>query len=76
VSRLQDVFGVLPDEFSDQTGPTGLMAGAQAHPGITVKIFVKENQIAPMRVAAKSLTCAVDGTAAGLILEEETYRPV
>jgi hypothetical protein len=41
-SLIQDTPGIeFTDEFGDQRGPAGLMAGAQAMGGISMKIFVE-----------------------------------
>jgi hypothetical protein len=35
-------------QLSDQGGPTGLMAGSEALPGVAVKILVEKDEIAPV----------------------------
>src|SRR5579871_4208358 len=40
----------LLEQFRDQTGPPGLMAGAESNAGVRVKIFVEENVITPVSV--------------------------
>jgi hypothetical protein len=44
-----DFLSALLDQLRHQAGPTGLMIGAEAGNGGAVEIFVKENQITPMR---------------------------
>src|SRR5439155_13445341 len=48
-SKGGTLFSALLEEFRDQAGPPGLMAGAQARSAVAVKVFVKQNQVAPMR---------------------------
>ena len=44
------VINCVLQKFHRQRGPAGLMARAQAAAGFAVKIFVEQNQIAPMRI--------------------------
>ena len=47
---------LLPGLFKElgyKTGPAGLMTRAQSGSGVAVKIFVKQNQIAPIRIVLK-----------------------
>jgi hypothetical protein len=56
-------FTTLLEKFGDETGPTGLVVGADTGAGITVKILVKQDQIAPVGVALKFLLVREHGTA-------------
>src|SRR5260370_20028579 len=51
------------------------MAGANPAPIIAVKIFVEENEIAPVRVALKKFRAACYGTAAVRIAKENVNEP-
>ncbi len=51
------------------------MAGANPAPIIAVKIFVEENEIAPVRIALKELDAACYGTAAVRIAKENVNEP-
>src|SRR5260370_24409300 len=51
------------------------MAGANPAPIITVKIFVKKNEIAPVRIALKKFRAACHGAAAGRIAKENVNEP-
>ena len=55
---LRLLFSVLLNQFGDQRGPTGLMAGADAGAVIAMEIFVKGHEIAPVRVVLKFLGAA------------------
>src|SRR5437867_4804776 len=65
----------LFDKFCDETGPAGVMAGADPSPIIAVKIFVEKNEIAPVRIALKEFRVASYGTAAVRIAEKNVNEP-
>src|SRR6266542_1886711 len=48
------------EKASDQTGPAGLVAGAEPGAVITVEVFVEKDQIAPVRILLKLACAAVD----------------
>src|SRR5262245_21679731 len=50
----------LVDQRRHQTGPAGLVAGAEAGAVVAVEVLVKEDQVAPVRVALELLGAAVD----------------
>jgi len=54
-------FSEAPD---DQRGPARLVARSEASPCISVKILVKEKQVAPIRIAVELRHSAVAGTGA------------
>src|ERR1700745_596131 len=70
-SKGGTLFSALLEEFCDQAGPAGLMAGAQTRSGVAVKVFVKKNQVAPMRIALEDFAFAGDGTAAGAVAQKD-----
>src|SRR5213594_1621658 len=49
-----------------QTGPAGLMIGAESGAVITVEVFVEEYQIAPVRILLKLACAAIDRPPANL----------
>src|SRR6476469_10571318 len=59
----------------DDAGPAGLMAGAEASAVVPMEIFVKENQIAPVRVLLKFLGAAVDRPPTVFVLEKDIRQP-
>ena len=70
-SKGGTLFSALLEEFRDQAGPPGLMAGAQARSAVAVKVFVKQNQVAPMRIVLQDFGSARDGTAAGAVAQKD-----
>src|SRR5215510_4182407 len=66
------MFGVdLLDQFGNQPGPASLVAGAKSRAVVAVEIFEEENQVAPVFIALKLFDRAVNGSASGLIAQEE-----
>src|SRR5262249_26562216 len=51
-------------EPSDNAGPAGLVAGAEAGSVIAMEVFVEQNQVAPVRVLLKLSGAAIDRTPA------------
>ena len=49
------LFAALLQQFGDEAGPTGLVAGAKADAAITVKVFIEEDVISKMLVRLKLL---------------------
>src|SRR5215470_14254456 len=68
-------FTALFDELGDQAGPAGLVAGADSGAVIPVKVFIKENQIAPVRVGLKYFLSASDRAAAVVIAQKNVSQP-
>jgi hypothetical protein len=54
----------LLDELGNQPRPACLVAGSQAGAVVPVKILVKGDVVAPVRVRLETLVAAKDGTAA------------
>jgi hypothetical protein len=50
IGRTELSVATLLNQLSDEGGPAGLMTGAQACAVVTVKIFVEQDQVAPMLV--------------------------
>src|SRR5262249_53868848 len=75
LAELQHLFGRGRGEqvhrSSNDTGPTGLMAGAQAGAVVAMEVLVKQDQVAPVRVVLELLRPTVDRTPAILVLEED-----
>jgi hypothetical protein len=55
------------DQFRDDTGPAGLVAGPKARAVVSVKILVEQNVIPPVRIGLEFLRAAVNRTPSGLI---------
>src|SRR5262245_8009484 len=49
-SAFPSAFGYAVEERRDQRSPTGLMAGAQTAPVVSVKVLVEQNQIGKIPV--------------------------
>src|SRR5262245_49986310 len=55
----------------DYAGPAGLVIGAQAGPGVPVEVFIKQDEVAPVRVILKLPSAAVERTPAVLVFEKD-----
>jgi hypothetical protein len=62
-------------QYCDQTGPSGLVRGADPAPGVSVEIFVEQQVIAERRVIAVALRVSENRPAPGLVLEEQPGQP-
>src|SRR5580658_7806825 len=60
------LLSALLDQFGDEASPSGLVACADTRAVIAVEIFVKEQQIFPVRIALENFGTARDGTPAVL----------
>src|SRR5438876_631217 len=60
---------------SDDAGPPGLVAGAQASTVVTGEVFVEQQAITPVVVLLELFRPAVDGPPAIPVLEEDTVKP-
>ena len=58
-----------------QSGPTRLMAGPEPSAGVAVKVFVKEHQIAPVRIGGETLVRSVTDAPAMLIGSKDSRQP-
>ena len=58
----------LLDEFGGEGGPAGLVAGADAGAVVAVKVFIKEDVVAPMGVALEEGDAPVEGAPAGILV--------
>src|SRR5580658_7169135 len=56
------LLSALLDQFGDEGGPAGLVTRADAGAVIAMEIFVKEQQISPVRIALENFGAARDGT--------------
>jgi len=65
----------LFDQFCDETGPAGLMAGAKSGAIVTVKVFVEEDEILPVRIAPKELYSTGGRALTILIAQEDVNEP-
>src|SRR5437763_1315555 len=60
---------------SDNAGPAGLMAGAEAGPVVAVEVFVKEDEVAPVGILLEFPGPAVDWSSAVRAFEEDVREP-
>src|SRR5216684_326811 len=65
----------LFDQFRDETGPAGLMAGAKSGAIVAVEVFVEKDKVFPVRIVLENLKSASDGTAATRIAKENVNEP-
>src|SRR5262245_25130407 len=70
------VIGVLLNEFRYHSGPTGLVTGAKACPGVAMEVLIKQDQVAPMRIGLEFFAVSMDGTATGGIFEKQLDEPM
>src|SRR5215469_8125217 len=74
--RPQDIGGAHSGKevkrAGDETRPSSLMACSQARTVIAVKIFVKEDVVAPVRILLELLRCSVNRPLAVRIAQEDT----
>ena len=49
------LFPALLQQFGDEAGPTGLVAGAKADAAITVKVFIEQDVISKMFIRLEFL---------------------
>src|ERR1043166_5035994 len=61
----------LLQQLRDEPRPAGLVAGSDARAVVAVEVLVEEDQVAPVWVTLKLLGPAVDGTAPGVVAEED-----
>src|SRR5690242_5757349 len=61
----------LLQQLGDQAGPAALMAGADARAVVAVKVFVKLDQVAPVRVGLELRRAAVDRPVTVRALQED-----
>src|SRR5574340_251185 len=64
----------LLDQLGHESGPTGLVAGADTGSVVSVKRFVEQDQIPPMRVLLELLGLPIDGTPAVLPAQERARQ--
>src|SRR5688572_17470385 len=73
-ARLKDLLrrerGKQVHDPSDGPCPAGLMAGAETRPVVAVKILIKEQAIAPMRIVLELAGAPIYRTPAALVLQE------
>ncbi len=66
--------GLLLNKLGDQSGPAGLMAGANAGPVVPMEIFVEEDMIAPVGVALEAVRGTEDGPPPAVIAQKDAYE--
>src|SRR5258705_4693275 len=68
-------FPALFNWLSNETGPAGLMAGADAGTIIAVKVFVEKDEVAPVRIALKKFAAASYRPAPFRIAQKNVNEP-
>ena len=61
----------LLHQLGDDARPPRLMAGAHSGAGVSVEIFVEQNQVAPVRIGLEFLKSAKDRSAAFVISKKD-----
>src|SRR5258708_34364427 len=69
------LLAALLQQFRHHSRPSRLMAGAQALSCVSVKAFVKEHQVAPVRIGLEALVAPVDPAAAVTPQADGLQRP-
>src|SRR5262249_31341585 len=65
----------LVDQIRDQGGPARLMTCAEARSGVSMEMFVEQDQIAPERIALHSPRGVKDGTSSRRVALENPDQP-
>ena len=60
----------------DESGPAGLMGGAQPGARVTVEVLVEQQQVAPFRVTSESFDCTRERPLAGRVREPDCCHPL
>jgi hypothetical protein len=76
IDQVVQRLAVFLQQHGDQAGPAGLVAGAQAIAVIAMKIFIEQDQLAPVRVRQEQRLVAVERAAALLDAQEEADQAV
>jgi hypothetical protein len=61
--RYDALLAALFDQLCDETGPAGLMAGANPRTIVAMKAFVEKDEVAPVWIALKGLVSTSYGPA-------------
>src|SRR5215469_349094 len=67
--------GEQMNDACDNSGPSGLMAGAESGPVIAVKVFIEQEQLPPMGIFLKLPGSSVNWPASVRISHEDTCQP-
>jgi hypothetical protein len=62
------------NHFGDQAGPSSLMIRAEAGAIVTMKKFVKKNQVAPIGIALENLSVSIHGATALIVAQKNTSQ--
>lgn len=73
-SGLLVLFSRLFQQFGDESGPAGLMAGAQTGAVITMKVFVELNEIPPMGVVLEHGQISIHRTPSGVVAKKDVIE--
>src|SRR5205085_638789 len=78
-SRLQVRFDVVACEVveaaGDERSPAGLMRCAEAAARLAVKVFVEEDEFAPVRIVGEACVVALPSRAALVVWDEDAREP-
>src|SRR5215472_3050313 len=64
------------DQFCNDAGPAGLVAGSQPRPVIPVEVLVEQNVVLPVRIGLEFLGSSVHWTAPRLVSQKNPGQPV
>jgi len=64
------------DEFSHESGPPGLVTGAEPGTIVPVEVFIEEDVVAPGRIALEFFGAAIDGPPALRVAQENPSESV
>src|SRR5262245_9397419 len=70
-----NLFPALLNQFRHQSGPAGLMTGADASPVVPMKVFVEQYVVAPMRIALQTVRSAEHRACPLGILKKDVRQP-
>src|SRR5829696_3759658 len=66
----------LVNQRGDEPRPAGLVRGAEPHAGVAVKVFVEQDEVAPVRVVLELGVPAVGGAAPFGVARKQPYEAV
>ena len=66
---------ILLDQFCNQSRPSSLVAGADAGTVVAVEVFVKQDQVAPVRIVLEFFRAAENRSSLIRIAQEDARQP-
>src|SRR5436190_15518678 len=76
VTRSPALPAEFVDQVRDQTGPSGLVAGADARAVVAVEMLVEQQVVAPVRIVLELLHAAENRALAVLVAFENLHQPL